>query len=123
AAHDDPRGPRNLLPGEMIRVAGSVPALVTRADDRPDVTEQPTDAREQPLTLDRVHLDQLAFLGAEGAGLVDDLVRDPDLAHVVEQRGELRRAAFAGTHTQLVGYGKRQFDDIAAVAAGVRVVG
>src|SRR5204863_5813112 len=50
AAHDDPRGPRNLLPGEMIRVAGSVPALVTRADDRPDVTEQPTDAREQPLT-------------------------------------------------------------------------
>src|SRR2546423_13114067 len=56
AAEDDSGGHRDLLAGEAIRVSGSVPALVARADDLAHPGEPATDAVEEGLTLDRVRL-------------------------------------------------------------------
>ena len=93
AAEDDPRGERDLLAGEAVRVAPAVPALVAGADDLADARHQAADAVEQQLALDRVRLDQLELLVGELGRLVQDLLGDRDLADVVEQRGELELLA------------------------------
>jgi len=89
----------------------------------PDVPEDSADAVEHLLADDRVRLHQLALLGRERAGLVDDLVRDSDLAHVVQQRHELRVTAAPCVEAELLGDSDRKRDDIAAVRAGVGIVG
>ena len=96
AAGDDPRLERDLLAGEAVRVAAAVPALVVRADDQTDVAHEAADAVEHLLALDRVGLDQLPLVRVELAGLVDDLLGDRDLAHVVQQGCELEVAALLG---------------------------
>ena len=60
---------------------------------------------------------------SSGPVLVDDLLRHGDLADVVEEGGELDVAALAQVEAELVGDAEREFDDAAAVAAGVGVVG
>ena len=62
-------------------------------------------------------------VGIELAGLVDDLLRDRDLADVVQQRRELEVAAALGVEAERVAHGERERDDVAAVLAGVAVVG
>ena len=60
----------------------------------------------------------------ERAGLVDDLGGDADLADVVQQRNELGVAPVARVRdAELVADGEHEVDDVAAVAAGVLVVG
>ncbi len=95
AGGDDPRQRRDLLAAEPVGVARAVVALVAGADDLADLAEQAADAVQEPLALDRVALDDLELLGRERAGLVDDLVRDSELADVVQQRRELRVAPLA----------------------------
>jgi hypothetical protein len=55
--------------------------------------------------------------------LVDDLRRNANLADVVQQRRELRVAPIARIELQPVGHLEDERHDIAAVTAGVRVVG
>ena len=63
---------------------------------RPISAEQAADPEQHLLALDRVLLHDLpAPPGSSLPGLVDDLVRDTDLADVVEQRGELCVAPLA----------------------------
>src|SRR5688500_9705775 len=121
-AADDPGHERGLLAREPIGVAAAVPALVTRADDTADLAEQPADALEHALALDRVQLDDGALLGRQRAGLVDDLAGNADLAHVVEQRDELRLPSGARVEPELVRHVYREPDHVAAVAARVLVV-
>ena len=89
AREDDPRGDRNLLADEAVRIAAAVPALVTGAHDLADAREQAADPIEHELTLDRVVLDHLELALGERRRLVEDLLGDRDLADVVEHRGEL----------------------------------
>jgi len=62
-------------------------------------------------------------LGVSGPGLVDDLAGHADLADIVEQRSELGVAPVACVQVKAVADVKHERDDVAAVAAGVRVVG
>ena len=57
------------------------------------------------------------------AGLVDDLLRHPDLADVVQQRARTPSAAGSVAEAELVGDRDRELDDAAAVVARVAVVG
>src|SRR6266851_4503679 len=123
AAHHDPCRPRDPFACEAVGIAAAVPALVAGADERADLAEEAADPREQAFALDRVCLDQLALVGGQRARLVDDLLRDADLADIVQQRCQLRLTPFAWGDFELVGDGERQFDDVAAVAPRVGVVG
>ena len=110
-------------PTEAVGVAAAVPVLVARADDPADVPEQAADAFEQLLADDRVRLHQGALFGVERAGLLDDLVRNPDLPDVVQQRDELAVATSFGVEAEPIAHAEHEVDDVAAVAAGVGVVG
>src|SRR5207253_6521052 len=87
---DDARAERDLLAGEAVRIAATVPALVARADDRRDVRER-LDRREDPLADDRVRAHHRPLLVVERRALVQHRLRDADLADVVEERAELDR--------------------------------
>src|SRR4051794_31707480 len=97
--------------------------LVARTYETSDVREQAADALQHPLALDRVRLDDRTLGRVELSRLVDDLGGDADLADVVEQRSELGVAPFLVGEAQLVVHVEHEVDDVAAVAAGVRVVG
>ena len=109
-------------PASAVGVAAAVPALVRGAHDEADVAQQAADAVEHQLALDGVHLHDRPLVLVELAGLVDDLVRDGDLADVVQQRAELDQAARAIVDAHLRGDRGRQRHDVAAVHAGVLVV-
>ena len=70
-----------------------------------------------------VRLDQGALLGRERLRLLDDGLRDADLADVVQERGELGLRALRRGQLQHLCDPRDQLDDAAAVAAGVLVVG
>ena len=71
-----------------------------------------------------VGLDEGALLRVERSRLVDELVGDADLADVVEQRGELRvRGGSRGRRRAPRATASDETDDVAAVRAGVGVVG
>ena len=116
-------GERDVLAGEAVRVAAAVVALVRGADDEPDAREQAAHALEHPLPLDGVGLHDRPLLVVERARLVDDLVRDRDLADVVQQRAELGGAAGVLVDPEPVGDGHGELDDVLGVLAGVGVVG
>ena len=58
----------------------------------------------------------------ELAGLVHDLLRDRDLADVVEERGELQVAPPLVAQPELLSDGKRKLDHVSGVLAGVVIV-
>src|SRR5919108_4230478 len=123
AAADDAGLERNRLVRETVGVPGPVPALVTGADDPPHLGEQTADLLEHALALDRVRLDDAPLLRGQRSRLVDDLARDPDLADVVQQRGELDAATRRLRQGEVFRHRDDERDDVAAVTAGVRVVG
>ncbi len=76
---------RDLRAGQAVGVAVAVPALVLVAHDRRQVPELRR-AAQDPLA-DHGVLGHHAPLGVvSGPGLVEDLVRDRELADVVQQR-------------------------------------
>ena len=83
AGADDPRRERGLLAREPVRIAAPVPVLVARAHDAGDAAEGGRGAKD-PLADDRVLADELPLALVERAGLVEDLVRDGELAEVVQ---------------------------------------
>jgi hypothetical protein len=83
AARDDARLEQDVLAREPVRIATAVPALVGGADDPTDVAHQPADAVEHPLPGDGVRAHDRPLIVVERAGLVDDLVRDGNLADIV----------------------------------------
>ena len=111
-----------VLARQPVRVAAAVEALVRGAHDEPDAAEQPADAVEHPLALDRVGLHQRPLLVVQLAGLVDDRVGDVDLADVVQQRAELGLAPHVLADAELLGDAHREVDDVLGVVAGVLVV-
>src|SRR5262245_30002008 len=96
---EDPRRHRDLRRNQRVRIPAAVPALVVRAHDLEPATLQERHPAEELLAEDRVRLHQAALGIVERPRLQQDLVRDPDLADVVEHEavddalvlGDLRR--------------------------------
>src|SRR2546423_474335 len=97
---DDLRGEWDLAALETVGVARAVEVLVVREDERADPLEHwhvPEEARA-----DRrmgTHLDPL--LVGELGGLREKCLRNPDLAHVVEERAQLDRRDLLCTKAEL----------------------
>jgi hypothetical protein len=62
---------------------------VRGAHDSPDARPSSPHLLEHRLAIDRVGSHDLGLGRVERAGFVEDLLRDPDLADVVQQRAEL----------------------------------
>ena len=87
--------------------------------DRLDVGQGPHDRIAQPHVL----LDDRVLLGGQRARLAQDAVRDRDLAHIVEQPGQLHRATLLGSEADQVGQEDRVPRDVLRVALGVAILG
>ena len=92
--HDAP-GSGMSVAREPVRVPRAVPALVVVADRRQRPAERIGTAHQVPPDLG-VTLDLLPFIRVQLARLVQDLVRDAHLAHVVQERAlmQSRRIRF-----------------------------
>ncbi len=77
---------RDILPGQTVGVAAPVPALVVVPDTRDDRSEA-AHRLDDLGPLGGVLHHQLALRAVESARLVEDGVRDPDLADVVQETG------------------------------------
>ncbi len=75
-------------PAEPVGIPASVPPFVLVADDPRDVAEPGQDAQDA-LADHRVLPHQAPLVVGQRSRLVEDLVRDRDLADVVQQRGRL----------------------------------
>src|SRR5581483_2472823 len=82
---DDARAERDFLAGEPVRVTRPVEALVARTDERPEVGESRSGG-EDPLADDRMPAHEVPLLVSQRPGLLDDSLRDRDLADVVQLR-------------------------------------
>ena len=89
-----PRAPSGIsVPAEPVGVAARRPsARGASARSADAVALQERDAREHLLAEDRVRLHQLPLAARQRARLLQDRVRDPDLADVVEQEAVLERS-------------------------------
>ena len=121
AREHDPSGDRDLLAGQAVRIAESVPALVARAHDLADPPEESANTVEHELPLDRVVLDDLELRGRECGRLVQDFLGNRDLPDVVQHRRELQLLALVGGDPELVGDGIDQVNDRTRVLRRVLV--
>ena len=68
-------------------------------------------------------LDHVVLVGGQRPGLAQDAVWDGDLAHVVEQAGELDGATLLGLETDQVGQEQGVAGDVLGVPLGVAILG
>ena len=85
AGEDDPAADRDRRACEAVWIALAVPALVLVADDASHGA-QARDGAQDALADRRVLTHDHPLPLAQRAGLVQDLVRNPDLADVVKER-------------------------------------
>ena len=120
---DDPRDERDVLARQSVRIAAAVPALVARAHELPtSPSSPPTCTSIRSPSIVWVSMTR-PLLGGQRAGLVEDLVRDPHLADVVQKRRELGVEAIAVSQVERVGDRHHELTTSLAVEAGVGVVG
>src|SRR5919202_1503181 len=87
---DDPRGQRDRIAVEAVRIAPPVDALVAPARDLPHDRRQ-IDLGEDVLRQDRVLAHDLPFLFVERLRLLEDPLGDADLADIVQKRADFDR--------------------------------
>jgi len=117
---DDLRRERDLLPAQLIGIAAAVELLVMPPDDRLDVPRE-LDRGQQLDAPHRVHLDDVELFARQPSGLVQDLVRDADLADVVQVRPEPHGGALLVVKPEPGRDSERVAGDPLAVAEGVAV--
>src|SRR5918992_3568579 len=113
---DDAGARRYLLAGQPVGIARAVPALVGAAHDRQHVREK-LHRRQDLLPDHRVALHDLALLGGERPGLVQDRLRHGQLSDVVEGRPVAQRAQLP------LGHPEQAPDRLGAAAERARVLG
>src|SRR6266542_1527948 len=119
---EDARTQRDLLPRDTVRVAGPVPALVVETNDVQAFALEQDDAGED-LGADRgVELDQTALVRVQRPRLVQDLIRDPDLADVVQQEAVLEALVVEQARVDDLGERDRVVLDTLCVEARARVL-
>ena len=99
---DDPRAERDVLADQAVGIAGAVPALVVRADQRDDRIRE-RHVRDDLGADARMRLDAGELLGGERARLREDVLRHGQLADVVQQRRGLDAADLALAHAERLG--------------------
>src|SRR5918993_149299 len=102
ADREDAGNERDLLAGEPMEIAGAVPALVVVSDAGPDDVVVDEGSHDRFAEGD-VLLDDVVLLCSQLSGLAQDRVRDPDLAHVMEQAGGPDRLDEERIETDLAG--------------------
>src|SRR5437763_15707438 len=78
ADEDDPRLERDVLAGDPVRIAGSVPPLMAVTNDRAHALE-PVDRRDDLLAELRMGLDDPPLRSSKATGLREDVARNADL--------------------------------------------
>ena len=117
---DDAARDRDLLTGELVRIAAAVPALVMAADRGGDA--RPAGHAGQRLGAPaRVHAHDLPLSRRQAARLVEDDVGHADLAEVVQARGDLELADSHQRQLQVTGDRIAERDDLLSMAARVAV--
>ena len=86
---EDARREWDVGPGDAVRIALAVPPLVVGADDPQPQALEEGDPAEHLLAEQRVRPHRAPLPIVERAGLLEDAVRDPDLADVMEQEAVL----------------------------------
>ena len=107
---------------EVEGVAAAVGLLVVAGGPQGDLLEA-VDAAQDPEGLEAVGVDDLALAGVEPARLVEHLVRHPQLAEVVEQRGDLEPVAVVGIEAQPFAQIAGQPGDAQGVLGSERALG
>src|SRR5207249_1821733 len=82
---EDPRAERDRLARDPIRVALAIPAFVVMTNDARHVFEE-RDLRDDPRAVLRMPLHHDPFGLAQCGWLAEHVVRDADLADVVQKR-------------------------------------
>src|SRR5687767_6519312 len=120
AGEDDPAAHRNGVAGQAVGVAAAVPALVLVAHD-PRYAPESRDRPEDALADDRMLLHQDPLVVVEWTVLVQDRVRDADLADVVQQGRGLHAGDLVRVQGERAGDPDGQLHDCLGVVAGVAV--
>ena len=118
AGEDDARAERDGLAGQAVGVAAAVPALVAGAHDAPHGAQRLGRA-DDALADDRVLADEAPLGLVERAGLVQDRVRDGDLADVVQLGGADHDVEVLGVEAQARAHRARELGDVVHVALQV----
>src|SRR2546425_13031021 len=92
---EDARLERNLLAPESAGITAAVDALVV-CDHDVGFAAEARYPHEDLVAEVWVALDDGPLVGVEGARLVEDRIRDSDLAHIVEKAGACERAQPVG---------------------------
>ena len=111
---DDARAERDVLAGQAVGIAGAVPALVVRADQRHDRIRE-RHVRDDLGADARMRLDAGELLGGERPRLREDVLGHGQLADVVQQRRGLDAADLALAHAERLGQAAGQPLDAADV--------
>src|SRR5206468_4717968 len=112
---------RDVLSGEVVRVARAVEALVAGTNYGTYPLEL-LDGGEDALAEERMGLDHLALARGERSRLGQDRGGDPDLPDVVEERAELEALERGRLEPDLGTYLQRQIGYPARVGRRVLVV-
>jgi len=116
----DLRCDRDLVAAQAVGIARAIIALVMPADDGLQVPGE-LDGGEQLEAPDRMHLHDLELLARQRAGLVQDLVRHPDLAKIVQVRAQPNRGQGRFIQRQFARYGKGALRHALAMAERVAI--
>src|SRR4029450_616671 len=88
---EDPCAEWNVLACKAVGIAATVPPLVMGANDLQAFALEESDAREHRLAQDRVRLHPPSLGDAQRPGLLQDSLRESDLADTVQEEA-VRRA-------------------------------
>ena len=119
---DDAGDERDLVAGELERIAAAVPLFVVMQHGGQHVGEL-LDVGENAVAQLGVLLDVLELGVGQLARLAEHGVVDADLADVVQQAGHVERVQHFRLAAQLLGEADGDAGDAIAVTAGVRVFG
>ena len=120
ADEDDLGAERDAVAREAVRVAAAVPALVAGADELPDAHQRGRGLHD-PLADQRVAAHERPLLLVERPALVQDGLRQGDLAHVVQLGGGHHAVDGVVVEAEAAGDGAGHHADLLPVAAEVRV--
>src|SRR6185295_15416957 len=111
---------RDLRTGQAVRIPLAVPALVLVADDASDGAHT-RDRAQDALADRRVLTHDLPLPLVQRAVLVQDLVRDPNLADVMEERGGTDAADLLTAQRERLAHPRGQVDNALRMVPRVAV--
>ena len=119
---DDAGAQRDPFAGQLVGVSRSIEVFVVVADVAQGALEL-FDGLQDGAGDERVAFDGRAFVGRQGAGLLEDGLFDAEFAEIVEDAGDADAAHFVVGQAHFAGRGRGQCGDVFGMEAGIRVLG